>query len=215
METLIASPALQCAIELYLQPVKARKFERNPLPHGVFELLQIAAQGEEKADEFSQIAGLSAPDLYRAVTFYLQAVVFHQAASDQRLLALTDGFDAETLRNHKRMILKWLHPDRNHNRWESKLFLRVQSAAKRLEQTFKDGGLLDNGIPKAEKQTRRRHEHSPRLSPRPHNASNITLFFKNAILPLMISLAVCLIGLFVTYSLMNDGRVFSAFGGEP
>jgi hypothetical protein len=215
METLIASPAMKCAIELYLQPVKARKFERNPLPNGIFELLKIAAQGEEKVDEFTPIAGLSAPEIYSAVTFYLQAVVFHQAASDQRLLALADGFDAETLRNHKRMILKWLHPDRNHNRWESKLFLRVQLAAKRLEQTFKDDGFLDKSVPRAENRIRLRNGPYPRMLPHPHTASSIALFFKNAILPLMISLAICLIGFFVTYSLMNDGRVFAAFGGEP
>ena len=60
-------------------------------------------------------------------------MVFHHHASDCRLLGLHEQASYDDIRSNKRLLLKWLHPDRNHNSWETKLFHRVQAAVDRLE----------------------------------------------------------------------------------
>ena len=133
VENSVAHLALRNAVTLYRQPVQARSLERQALPEGIAQLLRIAAEGEATAAQFSAAAGSSPSELHAAAIFYLQTIVFHHSASDARLLALSTPIDQARLKDHKRLILKWLHPDRNHNSWESKLFLRVQAAALRLE----------------------------------------------------------------------------------
>ena len=136
MQGFVASRALRNAIAVHRQPLLARRMEQTHLPDGLIDVLRVAAEGKERALSFSDELGASVSEVHDACLFYLQAVVFHQDASDARLLALTEPFNPEVFRDHKRLILKWLHPDRNHNNWENKLFNRVLSAAKRLERSM-------------------------------------------------------------------------------
>ena len=129
-----SNAALAIAISLYRQPVLARKLVRSELPVGMALVLKIAAEGTELAAPLAGKLGVTVEELHQACLLYLQTVVFHQHASDARLLALTEPIDPSELLAHKRMIFKWLHPDRNHNSWENKLSLRVKAAILRLER---------------------------------------------------------------------------------
>ena len=133
-EVSLNNAALSNAISLYRQPLLARNMIRFELPVGMSSVLKIAAEGVERAALDADHFGATPGELHQASVFYLQTVVFHEQASDARLLALTEPVSPQELRNHKRMIFKWLHPDRNHNSWESKLFLRIKAASLRLEQ---------------------------------------------------------------------------------
>ena len=129
--------AILDAVAIFRQPMLARKMTASALPEGMIVVLRIAAEGDEPARLLANQIAATPKELHEACLFYLRTVVFHQHASDTRLLALLEPVTMTELRNHKRMIFKWLHPDRNHNSWETKLFLRIKAASLRLEQVAK------------------------------------------------------------------------------
>lgn len=132
---------------------------RFELPVGMPSLLKIAAEGVERAVLDADQFGATPSELHQACVFYLQTVVFHEQASDARLLALSGPVSPQELRNHKRMIFKWLHPDRNHNSWESKLFLRVKAASLRLEQNTDTQFVKTSAVPEKLRTGRRLRPH--------------------------------------------------------
>ena len=150
---------LKSAIALYRQPLLARRMESAKLPGGMGQVLRVAAGGLDHAEIYSAECGASAKEIYESALFFLRTVVMHQNASDARVLALYEPIDVEQLRNHKRLMLKWLHPDRNHNSWESKLFLRVKTALSRLEGASKEVELPTN-ISEQKKVSGQRLQHS-------------------------------------------------------
>jgi hypothetical protein len=130
--------ALSTAISLYRQPLKARELEKTELPRGISVVLRIAAEGQAQAGSAAEAMGTTVEELYQACLFYLQTIMLHPNAGDARLLGLSEPVDPHALRDHKRLILKWLHPDRNRNNWENKLFLRVHAAIVRLEKKIQE-----------------------------------------------------------------------------
>ena len=132
--------ALDIAHDLFRRPLMARLVQAAPLPPGMLEVIKIAA-GEAPARE-----GLLLPDSQTAETtrqaavFFLQQALFQEAGDDFRVLGLGRGATPEQIREHKRWLLKWLHPDRNPSKWESQLFLRVARAAETLEKRGDAGG---------------------------------------------------------------------------
>jgi hypothetical protein len=137
------SDAIERALELYRQPNRARHMERADLPAGMIDVLRIAAGSVEDTQNMALELGADAYELFNASLFFLQSTLFHPRASDARIMALSDNATAQQLRDHKRLILKWLHPDRNRNNWESKLFNRALDAATRLELAFSEGLPVD------------------------------------------------------------------------
>lgn len=127
------SGAIQVAIELYRQPTLSRTIQKSDLPTDITDVLRIAAGMETDAILATAKSGLKLEELRAACIFYLQAALFQGRPNDRRLLGLPREFDEQLLRLHKRLISKWLHPDVNHNHWESQLFNRVIAAADRLE----------------------------------------------------------------------------------
>jgi hypothetical protein len=116
------------ALDVFKQPLLARKLKRGPLPEGLLEVIQIAAG--ETSDEKSDV---SADQWQAAAQFYLQHVLISDTHNDYRQIGVNDDAPIEIIREHRRWLLKWLHPDRNKNKWESNLFLRVQEASAKLE----------------------------------------------------------------------------------
>jgi hypothetical protein len=116
--------ARDIAVDVFSQPLLARQIQRNPLPDGMLEVIQIAA-GHIQSDKKHLTQ--------EAAVFFLQQVLVSRDNDNFRQLGLNPGASLELVREHRRWLLKWLHPDRNHNKWESTLFARVNSAAARLE----------------------------------------------------------------------------------
>ncbi len=206
----INHPALRTAVNLYRQPSLARSLEKKGLPQGMAELLGVVST----ADDSSQLAdelGSSPSELRAACILFLQTVVFYQGASDSRLLALPENFNSAQLRDHKRLLLKWLHPDRNHNSWESKLFLRVQSAASRLQSQAKDeGGKTINQALVSPTNALFHHKniHSLKRQRPSHLWGNI---FKAGLVKLSLMIVVFAVIFYVMTAAWNDGRVVVQF----
>jgi hypothetical protein len=125
--------SIQLALELYKNPALMRSIVSRPIPSDILSVLRVVSGSETDRNKASALQGTS-PELLRvACAFYLQSVMLGGRSSDTRLLGLPEVFSVEILRLHKRLILKWLHPDVNNNKWESQLCNRVVEAAARLE----------------------------------------------------------------------------------
>ena len=198
--------ALKCAIALYRQPTLARNLVHSDLPEGITDVFRIAAEGTDSAGLFADAQGATPQEVHQACLLYLQTVVCHPNARDIRLLGLSEPIVQQKLREHKRLILKWLHPDRNHNSWESKLFLRVQAAAVRLEQSL-NGDPLVVVTPMLRRVSTRRLQYTLE-SPRNNESRSkpwLRFFDRRAIAVLLV-LMVLAAGIFAVLMVATDGH---------
>lgn len=132
--------AIDVAVLMFRQP-NAFVLEKNaPLPHGIIEVMKAAAGDDETLQRYSDSKGMEGEAVKQAAQFYLRHVLTSAGSDPHRKLALDKGAQPAAIRDHKRWLLKWLHPDRNPNKWESILFAQVSEAALKLEQD-KAGGL--------------------------------------------------------------------------
>lgn len=126
--------AIDVALGMYRRPTLVRATQEAPLPEGMLTVIRIAAGAEMEAGIISPDRARNAEEAREAAVFFLQLVLFRPQSTSYRLLGLAADANVEQVREHKRWLLKWLHPDRNHNKWESALFQRVAKAAEDLEQ---------------------------------------------------------------------------------
>ena len=97
-----ALTALQQAVRLRDQPEWLSDLQRAPLPPDMGGLIRIAS-GEAAATAAEQSAAAA----------FLEQVCLHAGADPRRCLALQAHDDLITARTHHRLLIKWLHPDRN------------------------------------------------------------------------------------------------------
>jgi AraC-like DNA-binding protein len=127
--------AIDVALRQTRQSTRHRNAVQSPLPDNMIDLIRVAVDHAETLDRYCKAKGLPEQVLRDAARYYLHKTILESGDNHHRTLALSLGATAEQVRDHKRLLLKWLHPDRNHNSWESGLFLRVQEAARQLERT--------------------------------------------------------------------------------
>jgi hypothetical protein len=152
--------AIACAIELWRQPSLAPLMRRRPLPAGVLTLIKLAADVPEAREEARRETSLPADQLRRAAVLYLQQVVLHAGATPRRVLGGNEDAGLEQLRENRRWLLMWLHPDRNADRWESAFFNRVQRAWLDLSQAGERTAPRQLPAPRMRRR-RRRSAHVP------------------------------------------------------
>ena len=104
----------------------------RPLPRGVALLLRIAAGAPEPLAAAAAAFNEPPPRVLEATRFYLQQALFFARADAWRLLAASPASDAATLREHHRLLLAWLHPDRGGEAWNATCAARVNAAWDRL-----------------------------------------------------------------------------------
>jgi hypothetical protein len=124
--------AFDVALKIYRRPSLVRVERRKPLPKDILPLIRIAS-GSEVAPEFlTTERAKSELEAREASVFFLQQVLLFSKSDEYRQLGLTSHATPEQINEHKRYMLKWLHPDRNRNKWESAMFQRVANAAGKL-----------------------------------------------------------------------------------
>ena len=131
--------ALDVALDMMQRPLLAKHAQRTPLPEDVLQLIRIAAGSEEDIVWASRTRARPADEIREAAVTFLQQVLFCPGADNYRLLGLGPSTTAEELHEHRRWLLKWLHPDRNPNKWESQLFQRVSHAARAVQESLTHG----------------------------------------------------------------------------
>lgn len=120
--------AFSCAIELWRMPMLAPAIRRQPLPPDVLELIKLAAGSSRALALAREWADWPAQRWRDVACFYLQEIVLHQQADAYRLLGANPDATLNRLGEHRRWMLKWLHPDRNAEKWVQAGFVRVQDA---------------------------------------------------------------------------------------
>lgn len=129
-------PAIEIALDLKAMPTLAKVVRRRPLPPQVTPLIRVAAGSRELAQGYSAQYGFSEGYIREACIFFLLEAVLFTGADSHRSLGLEQNASPEEIKEHKRWLLMWLHPDRNHNRWETALFQRVVRSAKAIAEPY-------------------------------------------------------------------------------
>ncbi len=130
-------PALDIALDMVQRPLLARQAQAQPLPNDVLHLIRIAADSDEDIAWASRTRARSPREIREAAVMFLQQVLFHPRADSFRLMGLTPTATLDDLQEHRKWLLKWLHPDRNPDKWESQLFKRVLDAAGDAQRQLK------------------------------------------------------------------------------
>jgi hypothetical protein len=120
--------ALDLALGLARMPTLAAGMREQPLPPDTLVLIRIAAGCADTAQEAAAATGTQVEAIREAAIFYLQQVLFASSSDSHRILGVRPGASRSEMRSHLRWLMKWLHPDRNPNDWESVFAERVIGA---------------------------------------------------------------------------------------
>lgn len=125
--------ALHVALDLLRAPGLRTALRAHALPPGVGEVLAIAAGSADSLRQASARTGYGDAELVEASRFYIQQVLLADGSDAYRSLGARRDAEQSTLRDHHRLLLRWLHPDRNvEAQWESALATRVNQAWNQL-----------------------------------------------------------------------------------
>ena len=128
--------AIDRALETARQPKLLSKTAVSPrFPKDMIDVIKCAAGDEETVYRLALERQLTGDQIKEAARVYLQHVITHANGNDHIVLGLEHGATHDAVHEHRRWLLKWLHPDRNPSKWESALFHRVKEASRRLEST--------------------------------------------------------------------------------
>lgn len=130
--------AIDIAIDALAKPGIASLLSVGPLPSGIKSVLRIVADGEWRSPQTEHVYRQHDAETVRAASAaFLATVLFDRASEPYRVLGLPKGAALDEVRENKRLLLKWLHPDRNPRAREQEFLSRVIAAAEAIE-TGKD-----------------------------------------------------------------------------
>jgi hypothetical protein len=119
--------AIDLALDLARVPALVRTSGAPPIPADIVEIMRIAAAHPQACQDAESSTGEPATVLIEAARFYLQQVLFQPGADCYRILGIDPAASRTTARDHMRLLLQWLHPDRNGN-WDAVYAERVLKA---------------------------------------------------------------------------------------
>lgn len=126
--------AIDIAMDAVSRPELTAMLTSGPLPPGIKSLLRIVADGECRDSSTGHVYSRSSAEAVRAASAaFLLAVLFGKGSDPYRVLGLAVGAPPADVREHKRLMLKWLHPDRNPHIGERKHLQRVIEACEAIE----------------------------------------------------------------------------------
>lgn len=105
--------AIETALDLSRIPALARNGGVPQIPPNVIDIIRIAAGSSKACEEAADATGESPEILVEVARFYLQQCLFRPEADSYRVLGLRPGASRATARTHMRLLMEWLHPDRN------------------------------------------------------------------------------------------------------
>jgi hypothetical protein len=162
----MSAAAVLHAVDAFKNPSRYRSGRDLVAPDGMLEVIKIAAGDDPTLAKVASELDEPADVISEAARHFLLLHLLDPRAQGVKMLGLNPGCSAEMVKEHKRWILKWLHPDRNPSKWESSLFAKVS--------TLK----LDLAAPAAIEKPksaspRDRHRKSSRPHGRPHMGQSV------------------------------------------
>jgi hypothetical protein len=128
--------AIDVAIAVYRQPNQFVIPKPGHFPDKMLDVIKSAAGDEDTITSLSLHLDMPSDTVSQVCKFYLQKLLTAGGNDPFRMLALDRDATAAEVKEHKRWLLKWLHPDRNPSKWESALFLMIGKAAQQLENGY-------------------------------------------------------------------------------
>ncbi len=101
---------------------------QQTLPSGITELLKISSGDNETLLAAQESSRHSQEDIRHAAEFYVQQILFSPDSDHYRVLGV-DPDDVEAkIKLHYRLLVRWLHPDKNSSDWEVVFSERINRA---------------------------------------------------------------------------------------
>jgi hypothetical protein len=123
-----AGPALEQALACHRAPALLAAALSRPLPDQTLTLLRLAAGDHVLAAHCALACGESETEVVEAAAFFIQQVLFAPGADSYRVLGVNPDAPDERIKEHYRWLVRWLHPDRNTDDWDSVYADRVNVA---------------------------------------------------------------------------------------
>lgn len=120
--------SLHLALDLAQSPILAAVMRQQPVPDDILTLIRLAGGDEEVLEKAVRRTGRRSAQLRAAATFYIQQVLWQPDADYYRVLGAARDADAQTLAEHMRFFVKWLHPDGQAAKPSSRSLARVLEA---------------------------------------------------------------------------------------
>jgi len=140
------SRALIAAVALSRAPGLASVLRAQPLPSGVELLLRVLAHDPDASEAARAMAGLSEAELIAAAELYVLQVMLYPGAPSRRVLGVEPEADRAAVRAHLRLLLNWLHPDKNTNAWHAPFASRVIAAWRQVDSGLEDDQPRDRDV---------------------------------------------------------------------
>jgi hypothetical protein len=121
----MANQAMALAVEGYRTPSRMRKLQTVDALEGMLTVIKAAAGDEQTLLEQGAHYQADQVMVQEAAKFFLLRYLMAPGVKGIQLLGLKETASAVEIKDHKRWLMKWLHPDRNPSPWEQKLFHRI------------------------------------------------------------------------------------------
>lgn len=105
--------ALAQVFYLKNNPQALRMLQQARLPDGMASIIRLASDSGKLLEDAAYELKIDKSVLQTAVTDYLIGTCLFPSSDARRLLGLNDNDSFEQAREHYRLLLKWLHPDKN------------------------------------------------------------------------------------------------------
>jgi hypothetical protein len=194
----LSRDAIDVALQAFRQPTQFHAPPMGSLPPAMKDVIRAAAGDEHILASLSERCGITADYVKEASQFYLRKLLTSANGNNFRKLALDPSATPQDIKDHKRLLLMWLHPDRNPNLWEAKLFKLVRDAAENLDQQdLKSPSASEGSI--ATKHTRRAKSHAVwQHAGKKQRQVNVLAIVKSAFRKLAMVIAILMIAIFGT-----------------
>jgi hypothetical protein len=105
--------AIDQALLLHKQPGFATAFQQTALPDGMPVLIRLASDEGSRRKDMAHLFECEESHLQKVAADYLLTVCLFPGSDDLRALGLNPSADLSAAKEHHRLLLKWLHPDRS------------------------------------------------------------------------------------------------------
>ncbi len=120
--------AVSLALALVRAPAGVNAARAARFSKDVTAVLRLVAEDAATTQQMMVATGASAAELREAAEFYLLQVCFMPGIDSFRVLAANRDDVTTHIRDHYRLLVRWLHPDRNSDPWQTVFLDRVNRA---------------------------------------------------------------------------------------
>ena len=120
--------ALEQAITFLSRADLIASARQQVLPAGVTEILKISSGDESELLLAQESSRYSRVDVLHAAQFYVQQILFAPDSDHYRVLGVDPDDPEAKIKLHYRLLVRWLHPDKNSGDWEVVFSDRVNRA---------------------------------------------------------------------------------------